>query len=211
MFLPWAFLERKKSKHLPQGPPLPALCPRAFVHLSLEHLHGAPQRPQAGLEGRWSGNPHCSFPQHMPRGPRTANQEGHPPSPSPPALLLTVEKVGQVSQALLCSFHHSQHLSSSLSTNPALSCSTNVILKLNSVPSLTAPPLSWACLVSHSTLMLQAWSHKEKNKGRVKEHIAQIGNCLSSPAKTATAGSSGTSWCSLSHLHSLASPRGTRR
>ena len=142
----------------------------------------------------------------MPRGLRTRNQEGHPP-----ALLLTVEKVGQVSQALLCSFHHSQHLSSSLLPNPALSCSTNVILKLNSVPDLTAPPFSWACLVSHRMLILQAWSHKEQKKGREEEHIAQPGNCRFSPAKTATAGSSGASWCSVRHLHSLASPRWTRR
>lgn len=135
----------------------------------------------------------------MPRGPRTRNQEGPPP-------LLTVEKVGQVSQALLCSFHHSQHLISSLLPNPALSCSSNVILKLNSVPDLTAPPLSWACLVSHRTLMLQAWSHKEQKKGREEEHVAQPGNCPFSPAKTATAGSSGVSWSLMRHLHSQASP-----
>lgn len=199
MFLPWAFLGRKKSRHLPQGPPLPALCPGAFVHLSLEHFHRAPQRLQAGLKGYWSGNPHCSFPQHMPRGLRTRNQEGPPHSP-----LLTVEKVGQVSQALLCSFHHSLRLSGSLPPNPALSCSTSVILKLSSVPNLTAPPLSWACLVSHGTLILESWGHKEQKNGREEEYITQPGNCPFSPAKNSTAGSSGASWCSL------ASPNWTR-
>lgn len=169
---------------------------------------GAPQRLQASLEGYWSGNPHCSFPQHMPRGLRTRNQEGPSPTPPPP---LTVEKVGQVSQALLCSFHHSQHLSSSLLPNPALSCSSNVILKLSRVPDLTAPLLSRGCLVSHRILIPQIWSHKEQRKGREGEHVVQPENCPFSPAKTASAGSPGASWCSVRHLHSLASLRWTRR
>lgn len=62
------------------------------------------------------------------RGLRTRNQEGRPP------WLLTVEKVGQVSQALLCSFRFSQQLSSSLLPNPARSCSTNVMLEHSNDP-----------------------------------------------------------------------------
>lgn len=94
------------------------------------------------------------------KGPED-KKSGGTPRHSP---LLTVEKVGQVSQALLCSFHHSLRLSGSLLPNPALSCSTSVILKLSSVPSLTAPPLSWACLVSHGTLILYSRGHTESRR-----------------------------------------------
>lgn len=126
---------------VPQGVPAP--FSRAFARGTTE---------TAGWSG---GTLVCKSPLQLPtayaKGPEDKKSGGTPPS-----LLLTVEKVGQVSQALLCSFHHSQHLSSSLVANPALSCSTNVILKLNSVPDLTEPPLSRACLVSHRTLILQA-------------------------------------------------------
>lgn len=94
------------------------------------------------------------------KGPED-KKSGGTPRHSP---LLTVEKVGQVSQALLCSFHHSLRLSGSLLPNPALSCSTSVILKLSSVPSLTVPPLSWACLVSHGTLILDSRGHTESRR-----------------------------------------------
>lgn len=89
-------------------------------------------------------------------------------------------------------------LPASLLPNPALSCSTNMSLKLNSVPDLTAPPLSWACLVSHRTLTLRARRQKEQKQGQGRGTHCPPWSCPFSPAKTAgSAGAARGSGCSL--------------
>lgn len=135
-FLPRAVLGRKESKRLPPGLPLPAWSPGAFVLLPRElwHLRDCGQgRGDAGLG--------CSSRSISP-GTRAGKSGG-----TPVPWLFSVGKVGQLSQALPCSFQRSQLVSSSfLLTLPSPAPPTGSS-NAAEPPDFTAPPLSWAWLV----------------------------------------------------------------